>query len=312
MGTVVGIESGGRVKVKTKDGYFPVANQLMDALCSIDLNGRQFRLVNTVMRLTYGWQQDMVPFNRSQLSDLSGLSAREVSRLKNSLVKCNIIIDEDKEIGINPYIEDWFVPEKRHNKSVHSHTKSVQVHTKNQEKECAFSHQEVCILTPESVHSHTKPALPSLPLNTIKNNIKNKSEHASPDSDKPKIISHPNSVIQSKDGKKWGTQIDLDSAKFIFDSISGRTMDTKEPNWVGWANELRLMRDIDKRASEHIAALFNFANTHSFWSTVILSPSSLRKNWGKVAAQYNGDRHSGKDSRSIAERIKDTSWADGL
>ncbi len=305
MGAVINIESGKRVKVKTKDGYLPVANQLMEALYTVDLNGRQFRLVHAVMRLTYGWKAAVVKFDREALAEVLGMKPREVSRLKSSLVKCAVLIEEDKMIGINPYIDDWQTPQKRQNKS-------VQVHTESPINECASAHQEVCTLTPNSVHSDTNTALPSLPLNTIKNNIKDKSDHASLDTGESKIIVRPDSAIQSKDGKKWGTQTDLDSAKFVFDSISGRTMDTKQPNWVTWANEFRLMREIDGRVPEHIATLFKFADSHQFWSTVILSPSSLRKNWGKVAAQYNADKHSGKDTRSVHERLTDTSWADGL
>ena len=290
MGSVVDIDRDKRIKVKTKDGFFPVANQLMDALCSINLNGRQFRLVNTVMRLTYGWKQDMVEFNRAQLAELSDLPAREVSRLKSSLVKCNILIDKEKEIGINPYIEDWISPDKRQNKSVHSHTDSVQVHTNNQEEECAFSHQEVCIPTPEGVHSHTKPALPSLPLNTIKNNIKDTSQPAAQlDDDSPK--NRPDSVIQNKSGSQWGTQEDLDLAKYIFENVKQIFELSREPSWAAWANDIRLMREQDKRELNQIEKLFRFANAHErFWQRNIRCPKTLRKQWSPLVAEYKHQR----------------------
>ncbi len=312
MGAVIDIESGDRVKVDTKDGYFPIANQLMEALCTIDLNGRQFRLVHAVIRLTYGWKSKVMAFDRKALAEVSGLAVDEVSRIKNVLVKCSILSEEGKEIGMNTYISDWQTPQKRKNKTVHSHSKAVQVHREAETDSCALAQEKLCILTGETVHSPDIGTLPSLPLNTIKNIIKDKSDQASPESNESKIIVRSDSVIQSSNGKKWGTQIDLDSAKFVFDSIAGRTMDTKQPNWATWANEFRLMRETDGRAPEHIATLFKFADSHQFWSTVILSPSSLRKNWGKVAAQYNADKHQGKDTRSIHERITDTSWADGL
>jgi hypothetical protein len=121
---------------------------------------------------------------------------------------------------------------------------------------------------------------------------------------------NPDEVIRSKNGKHWGTQIDLDSAKYIFDSVAGRTMESKEPNWATWANDIRLMRESDNRNPKHIAALFKFSDQHHFWSTVILSPASLRKNWGKVAAQYNAERATGLDTQDIADQLKDTSWAE--
>lgn len=303
------------MKADTDDGYMKLANTLLDALCSADLNGRQFRLVNAVLRLTYGWKgRKLMPFNRAELSDLTGIGQDEVSRLKKALVACGVLLEDGKEIGINPYVSEWNSPQKRTAKTVQSHRKTVQSHSEDKEKNCAISQEKLCNRTGETVHSDRKTALSSLPN---KNNIKtikdNTSDHASHESGESKIISRPDAAIQSKNGKQWGTQIDLDSAKYIFECVSGRTMDEKEPNWSAWANDLRLMRVEDKRQPEHIAALFNFADKDSFWSTVILSPKALRRNWGKVAAQYNAARHSTKqDNRSMQERVQDTSWADGL
>lgn len=310
---VIQINSGERVKADTDDGYFKLANQLMDALCSIDLNGRQFRLVNAVMRLTYGWKRSQVAFDREELSGLTGIKLDEVSRLKNALVKCQILIEDGKEIGLNPFISDWSAPLKRTAKTVQSHSKTVQLHRKAESKSCAIAQEKLGNCTGKTVQSHSKSALPSLHLKDKKDNLNTLSDHASLESDDSNLISRPDSVIQSKNGKHWGTQIDLDSAKHVFDCVSGRTMDSKEPNWAAWANEFRLMREQDKRKPEHIAQLFKFADMHPFWSTVVLSPANLRKNWGKIAAQFNADRHSGKhDTRTMEERLADTSWADGL
>ena len=307
------IDSGARVKADTDDGFLKVANTLMDAMCCIDLNGRQFRFVNAVLRLTYGWKRKVMPFDRGELSELSGIKTDEISRIKNQLIKAEVLIEDGKEIGLNPFVSDWKNPEKRKSKTVQSHSKAVQSHRESNGENCANAQEELCNRTGEAVQSHRKTALPSLQVkDNIKTDLKITSDHASPESEEPKIISRPDAAIQSKNGKQWGTQIDLDSAKYIFDCVSGRTMDTKEPNWSAWANELRLMRTEDKRQPEHIAALFNFADKDSFWSTVILSPKALRRNWGKVAAQYNAARHETKDTRSTQERITDLSWAKDL
>lgn len=311
---VIQINSGERVKADTDDGFLRLANTLMDALCAIELNGRQFRLVNAVMRLTYGWKgRAMMPFDRDELSRLTDMPVNEISRIKKLLIQCEILIEEGKEIGLNPFISDWSPPQKRKQKSVHSHTNNVHSHTFNHSGKCAIAHKKVCKRTQKSVHSHSKTALPSLHLKDSKDNLNTLSEHASHDSDDSNLISRPDAVIQSKNGKQWGTQIDLDSAKHVFECVSGLTMDSKEPNWAAWANDFRLMREQDKRKPEHIAQLFKFANEHHFWSTVVLSPANLRKNWGKIAAQYNADRRSCKrDTRTMEERLTDTSWATGL
>lgn len=310
---VINFDAGGRVKVSTDDGFLKLANRLIEEMCTIDLNGRQFRLVHAVVRLTYGWKQKLVTFDRHEMSDLTGIKADEVSRLKNALVRSQVLIEVGKKIGVNPFVSEWESPQKRKTKTVQSDSKTVQSHSEEKGQNCAISQEKLCNRTGKTVQSHSKTALPSLHLKDKKDNLNILSDHASLESDDSKLISRPDSVVQSKNGKHWGTQIDLDSAKHVFDCVSGRTMDTREPNWAAWANEFRLMRERDHRKPEHIAQLFKFANEHYFWSTVVLSPANLRKNWVKIAAQFTADRNSTRgDTRTIQERLSDTSWADGL
>lgn len=35
-------------------GYLRLANQIQDALCIVELSGREFRVLNAIVRLTYG------------------------------------------------------------------------------------------------------------------------------------------------------------------------------------------------------------------------------------------------------------------
>ncbi|MGB7325563.1 MAG: hypothetical protein WBD31_11885, partial [Rubripirellula sp.] len=52
-----------------------------------------------------------------------------------------------------------------------------------------------------------------------------------------------------------------------------------------WGNTIRLMRERDGLTKDEIRSTFEWANHHSFWSTNILSPDSLRKNFAKIDAQ---------------------------
>ncbi len=40
-----------------ENGYLRLANQIRDALCIVELSGREFRVLNAIIRLTYGWSK---------------------------------------------------------------------------------------------------------------------------------------------------------------------------------------------------------------------------------------------------------------
>ena len=40
------------------NGYLRLANQIQDALCVVELSGREFRVLNAIVRLTYGCWRD--------------------------------------------------------------------------------------------------------------------------------------------------------------------------------------------------------------------------------------------------------------
>ena len=52
-----------------------------------------------------------------------------------------------------------------------------------------------------------------------------------------------------------------------------------------WANTFRLMRERDDRTMEGIQAIMDFAFHDSFWSAVIQSADSLRKNYNQLRAK---------------------------
>lgn len=78
---------------------------------------------------------------------------------------------------------------------------------------------------------------------------------------------------------------DLRLAKWIFSLIQTLNPNHREPNLDSWANDVRLMRERDKRSRREIAELFDWANKDDFWRTNILSPATLRKQWDRLVIQ---------------------------
>lgn len=110
-------------------------------------------------------------------------------------------------------------------------------------------------------------------------------------------------VAETKEGNVSETSVtissslsvstDIKTSEFMFDLIRTLSPKHREPNIESWANDVRLMRERDGRTDEEIRSLFEWANSHYFWKTNILSPATLRKQWDKLVIQRdnNGASH---------------------
>lgn len=92
----------------------------------------------------------------------------------------------------------------------------------------------------------------------------------------------PDAAIITPSGKAWGTKEDLECAEWIFSRVQLINPTAKQPNWADWANDVRLMRQIDHRTHREICELFRAANADSFWCKNILSPRKLREQWDNL------------------------------
>lgn len=59
----------------------------------------------------------------------------------------------------------------------------------------------------------------------------------------------------------------------------------KEPDLNDWANTIRLTIEGDKRTGKEVQEMIIWATQNDFWKSVVLSPSSLRRNFDKMSAQ---------------------------
>ncbi len=93
----------------------------------------------------------------------------------------------------------------------------------------------------------------------------------------------------SKPEVKVADPDDLRLAQWMFDLVLKLHPKHRPPNLPKWANEIRLMRDRDKRDRREIAALFRWANGHAFWQSNILSPATLRRQWDTLEIRRTTD-----------------------
>jgi hypothetical protein len=73
---------------------------------------------------------------------------------------------------------------------------------------------------------------------------------------------------------------------------------TKKPDFVKWADVIRLMEETDKLSLSEMADVFRWANKDEFWKTNILSPAKFRKQFSVLQAKMKDEKSGGEDRGS--------------
>lgn len=104
----------------------------------------------------------------------------------------------------------------------------------------------------------------------------------------------------AKPRKHHGSEKDHEVAHWLFEKVQKINATAKDPNWDCWANDVRLMCEVDGRTHHEIGELFAWAMRDNFWCSNILSPGKLREKWDQLTVQRarpeRGAQSSGKPS----------------
>ncbi|CAG9411210.1 hypothetical protein NVI2019_PEGOAJLN_00690 [Providencia alcalifaciens] len=249
----------------TDDGYTRIANELLESLSCCNLTVRQLRVMLAIIRKTYGFGKKVDRISDSQLAEMTKLSRQNVNKAKNELLSMNYIILDGKKIGVNKEVSAW----------------------KNQSRDCVSNLKTKNVSNLETndvsnLETHKRNTLKKKEINNIS------SENSNESSDRPSekfLAVEPDAAVCSPKGNKWGNADDLKAAQWIYSQVLIISPATKEPNWSTWANDVRLMRQLDGHTHQEICRLFLWANRDSFWCSVVLSPAKLRKKWATLVIQ---------------------------
>lgn len=278
------------------NGYTRIANEIQKLKPRLRMSGREWQCLEAVIWLTYGWNKKQDRVTNTVISELTGLSDSHVSDAIKLLAARGIIFSHKhgvmKTVGINTELSAWILDKPKTGKLF----------------------PKTGISFPESGKTFPK-TVDTQDYN--KNNIKRSSSRNSEESRNEETLKflsrHPEAVdgIYTPAGKSWGTADDLKAARWIFDKTLTVNASLSEPNWVEWANTIRLMRMQDKRNHYEICELFKWANEDSFWQNNILSPTSLRKQWDQLTTKRLRSHGSSRNS-SGASALDNTDWIDGV
>lgn len=278
------------------NGYTRIANEIQKLKPRLRMSGREWQCLEAVIWLTYGWNKKQDRVTNTVISELTGLSDSHVSDAIKLLAARGIIFSHKhgvmKTVGINTELSAWILDKPKTGKLF---------------PKTGITFPKTEKTFPETVDTQ----------DYNKNNIKRSSSRNSEESRDVKtqefLSRHPEAAdgIYTPAGKSWGTADDLKAARWIFDKALTVNASLSEPNWVEWANTIRLMRLQDKRTHYEICELFKWANEDDFWQENILSPSKLRKQWDSLTTKRL--RSSGPSkTTSGASALNNTDWIDGV
>lgn len=312
------------------DGFTRLANGLIEQLMVANgLTARELRIVLAVVRNTYGYQMKSRRITENDLSNWTGIEAKNCGKLKRALVQRGVLLLAGGEISINKQVSEWDCSGSSTTPARgYAQPRKAKSHGVTDNPGTGLQ------VTPSGGYGQPRHGVMGNPpyKENIKENFKDTSKEISQQGqnadralttqvevsllDKVQA-KHPTAVIATRTGKAalWGEAIDEKLANLIADAVAEVTLDDKRPNIAAWANEIRMMRTADDRTPEQIAALFRFAHTDDFWRSNILSPHKLRAKWGTLAAKFNERRHTSTAQRldtsaaGTQTRLSDTSWA---
>lgn len=116
-----------------------------------------------------------------------------------------------------------------------------------------------------------------------------RSVHEAPPNQEPRTKNQENSLVAGatvvplpKKPKPQPSEEDFRAARWLSEKQIAANPTSKAPNVEGWAQDVRLMREIDGRSHHDICELFRWAKADDFWAPNIQSAGTLRKQWDKL------------------------------
>lgn len=289
--TVLPEEKGGRM-ADLSNGYTKVANEIQQLKPRLRMSGREWQCFEAVIWLTYGWNKKQDRVTNTVIAELTGLSDTHVSDAIKALAERKIIFSQKqgmmKLVGVNTELSGWILEKPETGRKFPKTGKSLPKSGKT---------------FPKTVGTQYKNK------NSNKTSTSENSDESSDGHGKKLPVLKPDAAIQS--GAKWGTSEDLRCAEWLFAVVQSISSSAKKPNYAGWANDIRLMRERDNRTHKEIATLFKWACEDKFWKGNVLCPSTLREKWTQLDIK-RGKQSSGQSSDKPKIDLNNTDWIYGV
>ena len=86
-----------------ENGYTAIANEVMEALAGIRINGEAWQCLNVILRKTYGWNKKKDQISLSQFNLVTKLGKTHIVRAIDKLAKMKLIVTQKGNENGNYY-----------------------------------------------------------------------------------------------------------------------------------------------------------------------------------------------------------------
>ncbi|WP_067517891.1 replication protein [Endozoicomonas ascidiicola] len=301
-------------RITMDDGHTRIAHGLLEELMQVKkykLSGREYAVLMVVLRKTYGYMKSEDWIALSQFELMTGIEKSNCRKVILSLVDRKIlnrsVNGNDQKLSININVNDWLLesPSKQAAAKKKQAKNGIWSNSTISESNSTISESNSTISESNSTNTIDK-----YNNNTLKDNVPTVVETAQPDQPKKKTRSLKFSPEDRQFAEYMAQRID---------AVNGLT--DKRRNLDSWANQIRMIREIDDRNPEDIAQVFQWAIQDHFWQSNIQSPEKLRKQFIRLygesrkanhfgASNHENHNSAGQQHRSQQEYIDDISWLD--
>lgn len=232
-----------------ENGYTAVANELLEQIMKLSLNGTQFRIVLAIWRYTYGFRRTRHKLPLSYLAEKIGASKGQTQKALDQLIQKQIInITEfdtkgGRKLGVNKNYEEW--------------------------------------------DSNETPVLASSKPKAVKHKKVTKKKAYEEDNTYYKMAVYFHNLVK-KVAKEAGIEHLIARA-----------------NLQTWADDFRKLMELEKVEKRLAKEVMDWVVTDDFWRTNILSASTFRKQFAKLALKMASQKKPSQPKKQIDSRDKD-------
>ena len=110
-----------------ENGYTRIANELLDYIGMADITARQYRVLSSVIRYTYGFQKKTAWITAEKVKNAINYSGNytHISSDLRELKNRKILIQDGKKIGVNTNLSSWGLAKTKKPKTVTSTNEKV-------------------------------------------------------------------------------------------------------------------------------------------------------------------------------------------
>lgn len=98
------------INPQKENGYVPIANEIVNKLCSYRISGEEWLVLWVILRKTYGWNKKKDKISLRQIAEMTGLKPPNVVRSLKKLLHRGVIKKDNTFINtylFNKHYDEW-------------------------------------------------------------------------------------------------------------------------------------------------------------------------------------------------------------